>query len=172
MDDNNSNNNYTVSLTPWFGTQPGRYEYIYNVYSPQLNNVRDLVVYLPPSYDEQPYKMFNSATDVLLMHDGQNLFNVSTSSFGVAWMAQNTADAMAIDGNGREVIIIGINNAGAMRTYEYTYSSDPTVPMQAGGASYYLGFLQQTVVPLVLARYRIKPQWITEASNNIINKYC
>ena len=46
-----------TNVYPWFGSQPGRYEYVYGVYSPQLQNTRDLVVYLPPSYDENPYKV-------------------------------------------------------------------------------------------------------------------
>ncbi len=29
-----------VTLVPWFGNQRGRFEYIYDVFSPQLNNTR------------------------------------------------------------------------------------------------------------------------------------
>jgi len=74
-----------------------RYGYIRNVWSPQLNNSRDLVVYVPPSYAENPHKVrlcfialhtasatmrwvsqVFDASSVLIMHDGQNLFNAST----------------------------------------------------------------------------------------------
>lgn len=128
----------------------GRYEYVYAVFSPQLSNTRDLVVYLPPSYDENSYKVctcssvalrpettfdsplaasmsacphlwdvtassaancctsvwfmqFFDTSSVLVMHDGQNLFNVSTSSFGTAWMCQNTVDALVVQGSMSEV---------------------------------------------------------------------
>lgn len=60
------------------------------------------MVYLPPSYDENPYKAFPS-TDTLLMHDGQNLFNASTATYGVAWMCQDTLNPLIIDGQMREV---------------------------------------------------------------------
>ena len=34
-----------------------------------LRNQRDLIVYVPPGYDEQPQRRF----PVLYLHDGQNL---------------------------------------------------------------------------------------------------
>ena len=36
-----------------------------------LRNKRDLIVYLPPGYDDQPWRKF----PVLYLHDGQNLFD-------------------------------------------------------------------------------------------------
>jgi hypothetical protein len=54
------------------------------------------------------------------MHDGQNLFNASTSAFGVAWMCQDTVNVQVVEGNMREIIIVGVDNVGADRTYEYT----------------------------------------------------
>jgi predicted alpha/beta superfamily hydrolase len=40
-----------------------------------------IVMYMPASYSENVYKIYN----VLVMHDGQNLFDPSTSAFGTAW---------------------------------------------------------------------------------------
>jgi predicted alpha/beta superfamily hydrolase len=40
-----------------------------------LRNQRNLVVYLPPGYEEQLQRRF----PVLYLHDGQNLFDGSTS---------------------------------------------------------------------------------------------
>jgi hypothetical protein len=48
---------YSTTVYPWFGTDGGNYEYVRSIYSPQLGNTRDLVVYLPPSYGENPYKV-------------------------------------------------------------------------------------------------------------------
>lgn len=64
-----SQNSY-VNIYPWFYTTSGRLSYINNVYSPQLQNTRNIIIYTPPSYDENPYKF---AKNVLIMHDGQNL---------------------------------------------------------------------------------------------------
>ncbi len=43
------------------------------------------MVYVPPSYYENTLKIY---TNVLVMHDGQNLFNDSTSFTGVSWHCQ------------------------------------------------------------------------------------
>ena len=40
-----------------------------------LRNQRDLIVYTPPGYDDQPAHHF----PVLYLHDGQNLFDGTTS---------------------------------------------------------------------------------------------
>lgn len=145
---------HAVRSYPWFGSQAGRYEYVRDVYSSGLNNSRDLVVYLPPSYDENSLKPFATG-DVLLMHDGQNLFNASTSAFGVAWMCQDTLNDPILQGGMREVIVVGVDNTPA-RIFEYTYSVDPTVG-QGGGADLYLDFLRDTVLPVVAGRYRVFP---------------
>jgi hypothetical protein len=66
----------SVSVYPWFVNTAGKYVffrfgcciifinfylfiygYIRNVYSPQLNNTRDLVIYYPPSYLENTLKV-------------------------------------------------------------------------------------------------------------------
>ena len=55
-----------------------------------LRNQRNLVVYLPPGYDEQPQRRF----PVLYLHDGQNLFDGATSFIpGQDWHVGQTADA-------------------------------------------------------------------------------
>ncbi len=142
-----------VQVFPWFGQQQGRYEVSQPaLFSPQLQNFRSVVVYTPPSYDENPYKRF----DVLVMHDGQNLFNASTSSFGTAWQCQGTLDALMIQGDMREIVVVGVYNIGANRTYEYTYSVDPTVH-DGGGGDAYLDFLESSVYPWVQAAYRVHP---------------
>jgi hypothetical protein len=58
---------------------PGRVEVIPDVESRELGKRRDILVYLPSSYDrtEKPYP-------VIYMHDGQNLFDPA-SSFAGEW---------------------------------------------------------------------------------------
>eukprot|EP01102_Stenamoeba_stenopodia_P021055 TRINITY_DN838_c0_g1_i3.p1 TRINITY_DN838_c0_g1~~TRINITY_DN838_c0_g1_i3.p1 ORF type:complete len:215 (-),score=37.18 TRINITY_DN838_c0_g1_i3:19-663(-) len=86
---------YSSSLTlyPWFYSQQGEYGVLpVEIYSPQLQNYRSLVIYLPPSYNENFLKPM---TNVLVMHDGQNLFNASTSFLGIAWDYQDTINPVS-----------------------------------------------------------------------------
>ena len=136
-------------LYPWFYSTIGHYEYIRSVHSPQLGNTRDIVVYLPPSYAENTLK---SVSNVLVMHDGQNLFNESTSAFG-CWHCDTTADADIMAGAVEEVAIVGVDNSDD-RTNELTYSYDAS--QQSGGkGDKYLDFIEQTVLAAVRSRYRV-----------------
>jgi len=87
------------------------------------------------------------------MHDGQNLFDPKTSYAGVAWMCQDTVNGLVVQGKMEEIIIVGVYNTPD-RINEYTYSVDP----QYGGGKgdLYLNFLENEVIPWVLARYRVK----------------
>lgn len=54
-----------------------------------LRNKRDVIVYLPPGYDDRPHRRF----PILYLHDGQNLFQGSTSFIpGMDWHVGHTAD--------------------------------------------------------------------------------
>jgi len=114
-----------------------------------LRNERDLVVYLPPGYDEQPWRHFA----VLYLHDGQNLFDGATAFVaGQDWHVGQTADEMIRRGEVEPLIIVGIYNTGKARIREYT----PTpVPKLGGGrADRYAKFLIQEVKPFVEREYR------------------
>ena len=116
-----------------------------------LHNQRDLIVYTPPGYREQTARRF----PVLYLHDGQNLFDGTTSFIpGQDWHVAQTADACI---NGRVVaplIIVGMYNTKA-RVREYT----PTkVPKLGGGrADRYARFLVEEVKPFVEREYRVLP---------------
>lgn len=70
----------------------------------KLNNDRNIYLYLPPEYDVYPDKRY----PVLYMHDGQNIFDPSTSSTGTSWEIHKTADRLISEGKIRELIIVGI----------------------------------------------------------------
>jgi predicted alpha/beta superfamily hydrolase len=55
-----------------------------------LKNQRKVSIYYPPSYFDNKYKKY----EILLLHDGQNLFDPSKAAFGVAWKCQNTANTL------------------------------------------------------------------------------
>lgn len=56
---------------------------------------------------------------LLIMHDGQNLFNDSTSFGGVSWRCKETMDELIGDEKIQEVVIVGIDNT-PRRIDEYT----------------------------------------------------
>lgn len=114
-----------------------------------LKNERDLVVYLPPGYEEQPERRF----PVLYLHDGQNLFDGATAFVpGMDWRVGETADQMIGSGAVEPLIIVGIYNVGKQRIYEYT----PTrVPKLGGGrANRYAKFLIGELKTFVDQEYR------------------
>src|SRR5688572_10400781 len=82
------------------------------LYSPQLKNERDLLVYLPPSYATSDIRY-----PVIYMHDGQNLFDPATS-FAGEWAVDQTLEAASEDGV--EAIVVGIPNLGPERANEYS----------------------------------------------------
>ncbi|MCK4716427.1 MAG: histidine kinase [Candidatus Marinimicrobia bacterium] len=75
---------------------------------------RDIVVWLPPGYDTDSDQRY----PVLYMHDGQNIFNASTASFGTEWRIDETADSLIRSGVIQPLIIVGICNT-QYRTLEY-----------------------------------------------------
>ena len=116
-----------------------------------LRNQRDLIVYLPPGYDEQPQRRF----PVLFLHDGQNLFDGATSFIpGMDWHVGQTADQWIYEGRVEPLIIVGIYNAGKQRLGEYTPTRAPK--LGGGGANRYAKFLLEEVRPSVTAQYRVQ----------------
>jgi predicted alpha/beta superfamily hydrolase len=114
-------------------------EVLQGVPSPELENQRDIVVYLPPSY-----RSSRRSYPVIYMHDGQNLFDPSTS-FAGDWgvgRAMNGAARRGIEG-----IVVGVPNAGDERINEYS-------PFQRGPA--YVAFLADTLKPLMDQRFRTR----------------
>eukprot|EP00003_Mantamonas_plastica_P012167 TRINITY_DN2212_c1_g1_i1.p1 TRINITY_DN2212_c1_g1~~TRINITY_DN2212_c1_g1_i1.p1 ORF type:complete len:233 (-),score=65.62 TRINITY_DN2212_c1_g1_i1:36-734(-) len=93
--------------------------------------------------------------NVLIMHDGNNLFGQNCSSccpFG-CWMAQDTIDLYTYEGQMEEVFVVGPYN-NADRLDEYTYSYDPSVP-GGGKGDLYLDFIQDTLMPQMVKQFRI-----------------
>lgn len=116
-----------------------------------LRNQRDLIVYLPPGYEEQPHRQF----PVLYLHDGQNLFDGATSFIpGMDWHVGQTADQWITEGRVEPLIIVGIYNAGKQRLGEYTPTRAPR--LGGGGANRYARFLLEEVGPFVNSLYRVR----------------
>src|SRR5579863_106457 len=89
--------------------------------SQALPDARDLIVYLPPGYDEEPERAY----PVLYMQDGQNLFDPETSFIkGRTWEMREQADEAIEAGDVEPLVIVGIYNTGDRRIAEYTHQRD------------------------------------------------
>ena len=117
------------------------------VWSPQLANSRHLFVYLPPSYEGEEKRY-----PVLYMHDGQNLFDKSTS-FAGEWNVDETMEQLSREGI--EAIVVGIPNRGVRRLAEYSPFRDRHHGLGRGDR--YLAFVEETVKPLIDRDFRTLP---------------
>ncbi|NWF90715.1 MAG: histidine kinase [Ignavibacteriaceae bacterium] len=105
---------------------------------------RDIIVWLPPSYDSCIDKRY----PVLYMHDGQNIIDPATSSYGYDWKVDEVADSLIKENTINELIIVGIYNT-THRTKEYSHSSL--------GYSY-MNFIVTKLKPFIDNQYRTLPE--------------
>jgi len=121
----------------------GTIEKIDAVYSPQLDNERDLLVSLPGGYATHQRRF-----PVVYMHDGQNLFDPATS-FSGSWNVDIAMAEVSLDG--LDAIVVGIPNMGSERLNEYSPFEHPR--LGGGKGDGYLEFLTNTVKPLIDEKY-------------------
>jgi enterochelin esterase-like enzyme len=115
-----------------------------------LRSARDIVVYLPPGYEEQAQRRF----PVLYLQDGQNLFDGATSYIpGMYWRVGETTDHLIAAGTIQPLIIVGIYNAGVRRVREYTPTNIPRIG--GGQAGRYLRMLTEELMPFIETQYRV-----------------
>jgi predicted alpha/beta superfamily hydrolase len=105
-----------------------------------LRYARDLIVWLPPSYEKEPDRRY----PVLYMHDGQNIIDPGTSFAGYDWRVDEVADSLIREGKMMEIIVVGIYNSPD-RMVEYSDES-------TGKA--YAEFIVRVVKPLIDSTYR------------------
>lgn len=117
-------------------------------------NPRTLRVFLPPGYNTNP----RQKSPLLLMQDGQNLFEDETSYTKTSWKLGAAIAAGINDGTLKPVIAVGIDNAysHAGRALDYTPWRDDEHGV-GGGADQYLDWLESTVLPELTRRYRLAP---------------
>ena len=115
-----------------------------------LQRDRDIVVWLPPSYERKTKQRF----PVLYMHDGQNVFDPTTSFLGTDWQVDEVADSLIKGNQIEECVIVGINNT-ADRVSEYSDS-------ELGGN--YVAFVVNELKPFIDRTYRTK----TDAANTAV----
>ena len=114
--------------------------------SPELQNYRDIIVAVPPSYHSA-----SRSYPLVIMHDGQNLFDPDTSYVGAWGMIGVLRDLAA---EGIEVVVAGIANTGPFRKYEYSPFRDPK--HGGGDGDRYLSFVIDQVIPRVESQFRVE----------------
>ena len=119
--------------------------------SRHLPNARDIIVYVPPGYEEEAERTY----PVLYMQDGQNLFDGRTSFIrDRTWEMREQADEVIEAGEVEPLIIVGIYNTGDRRLAEYTHERD----WQRGGgeAAKYGRLLTEDLMPWIARQYRVR----------------
>lgn len=104
---------------------------------------RDVIVWLPPGYETNTTARY----PVVYMHDGQNIIDPATSSFGVDWGIDETVDRLIKSKAIQPVIVVGIYNTSD-RMKEY-------VPGEKGTA--YMNFIVNQLKPFIDSTYRTRP---------------
>ncbi|HAP35148.1 MAG TPA: histidine kinase [Bacteroidetes bacterium] len=120
----------------------GKVDYHRQLGGDGLNHNRDIIVWLPPSYEKNTKKHY----PVLYMHDGQNIFDPTTAFTGYDWRVDEVADSLIRMKVIEEIIIVGIYNSPD-RLPEYSDS-------ELGSA--YMNFVINVVKALVDSTYRTK----------------
>lgn len=125
----------------------GNLKYLPQVWSPQLENERDIFVWLPESYT-----LSDNHYPVVYMHDGQNLFDAALSFCG-EWCVDETLSLL--ERGGIETIVVGIPNVGSDRCNEYS----PFTDLRRGGGcgNDYLDFIVSTLKPMIDRDFRTLP---------------
>jgi predicted alpha/beta superfamily hydrolase len=106
-----------------------------------LDRTRRIWVYLPETYSLSKKKY-----PVIYMHDGQNLFDESTS-FSGEWGIDETMDSLLL-----EAIVVGIENGGNLRMNEY--NPHDNIHHGKGEGLQYLEFIVKNLKPYIDKNYR------------------
>jgi alpha-glucosidase len=111
---------------------------------PQLKTKRRVWIYLPPDYSTSKKRY-----PVLYMHDGQNVFDDSTS-FAGEWRVDETLDSLGKFK--KRMIVVAIDHGGSKRINEYCpYDMEK---YGKGEGDLYVDFLVKTLKPFIDKTYR------------------
>lgn len=119
-----------------------------NFSAPQLNTTRRIWIYIPPDYQSSRKKY-----PVIYMHDGQNLFDDSTS-FAGEWEIDETLDRIYGE-SGKSAIVVGIDNGGEKRMDEL--SPFKNEKYGGGNGENYMRFIVETLKPYIDGNFRTRP---------------
>jgi predicted alpha/beta superfamily hydrolase len=121
----------------------GTVRYHHGLMPKGLKYARQIIVWLPPSYDSAPLRRY----PVLYMHDGRNIIDPRTAFGANDWHMDEVADSLIRCGAMEEIIIVGISSSPD-RSLEYSDTS-------LGRA--YASFVVSQLKPMIDSTYRTKP---------------
>src|ERR1700730_11145399 len=111
---------------------------------------REIQVYLPPSYNDDITRCY----PVIYMHDGQNLFDPTTSFSGTAWDVHLAAEKLIEHNEIHECIIVGIENTeDRLEEYLHRNGTGKFTEVKAKGLLYER-FILDTLIPFVNQQFR------------------
>jgi predicted alpha/beta superfamily hydrolase len=114
-------------------------------YMPQLDRHRRVWIYLPASYAHSKKNY-----PVLWMHDGQNVFEDS-SSFSGEWGVDEALDTLGPKYG--EMIVVAVDHGGSKRFNEYSpYGAEQ---FGKGEGDAYVDFLVKTLKPYIQKNFRV-----------------
>lgn len=122
----------------------GEYRVHEQIASAHLRQKRNVIVWLPPSYFIEPDRRY----PVLYMHDGQQVFDPSTSTLGQDWEVDEWCMKLIAEGRLREIIVVGIYSTPD-RFVEYN-------PSELGES--YTRFIVEELKALIDETYRTRPE--------------
>lgn len=142
---------------------------IFTLYSSELNKNKTIRVFVPrlPNHRDERFP-------VLYMHDGQNLFEDRTASFGVSWRIRESMRAFH-QNKGTPWIVVGIDSEPEDRWNEYSpFPCDEfalSVKMkktpEGGKAKDYIDFIVQTLKPWIDDHYPTRPNHTALAGSSM-----
>lgn len=157
----------STSLPVWADTAPqvsaGRLETVTGLTFEAIPP-RTVRVWLPDNHDGKKLA-------VLYMHDGQMLFDASTTWNGQEWRVDEVAQQLIDAGTNRPFMVVAIDNAGALRRPEYfpqapfesltrvqqqsfyQFQQESGTPERAPYSDDYLDFLVNELKPHIDAHY-------------------
>lgn len=113
---------------------------------------RTVIVYQPPGYSRDTRRHY----PVLYLHDGQNVFDGSTSYVpGQYWRMREAADDLLSHRRIEPLLIVSVYHGGEKRIWEYTPTRSGK--MGGGGAAAHGRMLLGELMPWIGARYRVLP---------------
>ena len=144
-----------LKISSHINTNNGSIEKIYDLQSNFVDS-RPIYVWLPHNFD--PKKKH----DLLIMHDGQNLFDGTKTWNGQEWELDEWASKLISENELSSFIIIGIHNSGKKRWSDYfpekAYSFVPDSNYLGGlkpelNADQYLKYIVKEVIPFIEEKY-------------------
>lgn len=114
--------------------------YLKDYYSSRLAFPRHVFVYTPKNYSRK------ESYPLVVMHDGQNLFDPKRAFLGRTWRAEETLDRLIESGQIKPVVVVAIDNTSD-RLEEYVW--------ERFGENY-IDFITEELLPLLDSEYSLK----------------